>query len=54
VCADGGALPAHISAGHTWQKKNALQVSRKSNHWNAATDTAVTKLVKVLAWLRTR
>ncbi|MBA4192169.1 MAG: hypothetical protein C0467_29690 [Planctomycetaceae bacterium] len=52
--ADSGALPAGISAGHTWRGKTALQVSRKSHRWNPAADTAVTKLAKVLTWLRSQ
>jgi hypothetical protein len=27
-------------------------VSRGSNHWNPATDTALLKLLRVLEWLR--
>jgi hypothetical protein len=35
-------------------KGPVIQVSRKSNHWNPAHDTAAMKLVKVLEWIRTR
>jgi hypothetical protein len=38
----------------TWQGRPALQVSRKSNRWNPATDTAALKLAKVIRWLQTR
>lgn len=37
-----------------WQNRQALQVSRRSNRWNPAVDTPLTKLHKVLEWLRTR
>jgi hypothetical protein len=52
VVAGGGQLPAGITAGHTWRGRSALQVSRKSNRWNAAVDTAALKLAKVIEWLR--
>lgn len=52
VRAEGGQLPSGITAGHNWRGKAALQVSRRSNRWNAATDTAALKLAKVLEWLR--
>jgi hypothetical protein len=32
----------------------ATSVSRKSNHWNAAADTAAIKLLKVLEWVRSQ
>jgi len=32
----------------------ATSVSRKSNHWNAAADTAAIKLLKVLEWIRSQ
>jgi hypothetical protein len=38
----------------TWRGRAAVQVSRRSNRWNAAVDTAVGKLLKVLEWIRTR
>jgi hypothetical protein len=34
------------------QPEPAIQLSRRSNHLNPATDTAALKLEKVLAWLR--
>lgn len=37
-----------------WQEKDALQVSRKSNNLDPLTDTAATKLLKVLEWVRSR
>ena len=50
---DGGPLGDATSAG-TWEGRPAIQLSRRSNRLNPATDTAVTKLLKVLAWLRSR
>src|SRR5260370_2040018 len=44
----GGNFPAGITTGHIWREKPALQVSRRSNRWNAATDTAALKLAKVI------
>lgn len=37
----------------TFEGRPAVQLSRRSNHLNPATDTAVIKLLKVLEWLRT-
>lgn len=37
-----------------WQGRPALQLSRRSNHWNRATDTAALKAMKVMAWLASR
>src|SRR6266508_5389551 len=51
--ADDGPYGEAISAT-TWRDRPALQLSRKSNQWNPATDTATLKLVQVLEWLRTR
>jgi len=36
----------------TWRQQEALQLSRRSNKLNPATDTAALKLVKVLEWFR--
>src|SRR5690348_14819323 len=46
--ADGGNLPEGMTTGHNWRGKSAIQVSRRSNRWNATTDTAAAKLLKVL------
>jgi hypothetical protein len=51
--ADGTQLGEGMSAV-TFENRPAMQLSRKSNRLNPATDTAVIKLHKVLAWLRTR
>lgn len=37
-----------------WQEREALQLSRRSNRWNPATDSAALKAMKVLAWLASR
>ena len=37
-----------------WRGRPAIQISRRSNHLDPQTDTAVIKLHKVLEWLRTR
>jgi hypothetical protein len=50
--ADGGPFPVGITGPTVWQGRCALQVSRRSRHWNPATDTAALKLAKVLEWLR--
>lgn len=50
---DGAGLGEGTSAG-TWQGRPAIQISRRSNHLDPNTDTAVLKLLKVLEWLRNR
>lgn len=35
-----------------WQNRDAIQVSRRSNHWNPSLDTAQLKLEKVLKWMK--
>ncbi|MDB9515018.1 hypothetical protein PN499_27840 [Kamptonema animale CS-326] len=52
--ADGRALGAGLSSGIIWQKRKVIQLSRRSNRWNPAIDTAATKLTKVLAWVRSQ
>lgn len=36
----------------TWRGAAAIQVSRRSNHWDPLVDTAAIKLAKVIEWLR--
>lgn len=43
-----------IQAGQTFEGRPACQVSRRSNRLNPQTDSALLKLEKVLAWLRSR
>lgn len=50
---DGEALGEGITATR-FENQNAIQVSRRSNRLNPATDTAALKLTKVLHWLATR
>jgi hypothetical protein len=50
---DGRALGEAISPS-TFSDQPALQISRRSNQLNPATDTALIKLLKVLDWLRRR
>jgi hypothetical protein len=50
---DGSQLGEALSQT-TFENRSAIQVSRRSNKLNPATDTAAIKLLKVLEWLRTR
>lgn len=50
---DGEPLGEGTSLG-TFQDRPAVQLSRRNNHLNPATDTAALKLHKVLRWLRSR
>lgn len=52
--ADGKPHATGISGPTQWQNRAVLQISRKSNRWNPATDTAAAKLLKVLDWLRSQ
>jgi hypothetical protein len=52
--ADGSAFGQGLSGPVDWHDRKALQVSRRSNHLNPTIDTAATKLLKILAWLRTQ
>lgn len=53
---DGAAFTPPIHPGQTMPGFNlpAVMVSRGSNGWNPATDTAALKLIRVLEWLRGR
>lgn len=48
---DGAGLGEAMSSS-SFEGRSAIQLSRKSNHHNATTDTAAMKLMKVLEWLR--
>jgi hypothetical protein len=50
---DGAALGEGITATR-FEDQSSVQVSRRSNRLNPATDTAALKLTKVLHWLATR
>ena len=52
--ADNRALGEGFSGPNNWQGRQAIQVSRRSNHRNSAVDTAALKLLKVIEWLHTR
>ena len=47
---DGQPLTVGMSRGE-FQGKLAIQLSRRSNRWDRARDTALLKLKKVLLWL---
>lgn len=49
---DGRALGDGLGQAQ-FREKPAVQISRRSNKLNPATDTAALKLLKVLQWLRT-
>ncbi|MCX6071142.1 MAG: hypothetical protein NTU91_09845 [Chloroflexi bacterium] len=51
---DRSPLCEGLSAGHTFEERPAIQVSRRSNHLDPRTETALIKLQKVLEWLRNR
>lgn len=51
--ADGRPLGEAMTAG-TFDGSPAVQVSRRSNHLNPATDTAALKVSKVLLWMSSR
>jgi hypothetical protein len=50
---DGRPLGEATSPGHNFRGRPAIQLSRRSNRLNPATDTAALKLQKVLKWLET-
>ncbi len=55
---DGRPLGEGFHQNREWitptKTVKATMVSRKSNHMNAAVDTAATKLQKVIEWIRSR
>lgn len=51
VRSDGRPLGAGLGAAQ-FRNQQAVQISRRSNKLNPATDTAALKLLKVLKWLR--
>lgn len=50
---DGKPLGDGTSGG-TFRGQPAIQISRRANRHNPATDTAALKLLKVMQWLNTR
>lgn len=51
---DGQTYGVGMQLSQSWQGRNAVMVSRRSNRWNAAVDTAATKLAKILSWVRSQ
>jgi hypothetical protein len=51
--ADGQGLRPGLGGGAQFRGQPAVQISRRSNRWNPATDTAAIKLLKVHQWLLT-
>ena len=51
--ADGRPLGEAMSST-TFEGRSAIQISRRSNHINPRTETALIKLQKVLTWLAAR
>jgi hypothetical protein len=51
---DGGPVLAESMQSTTWEGQPAIQLSRRSNRWHPATDTAAKKALKVLHWLQNR
>lgn len=51
---DGAPLGEGLQQPVPWHGCMATQISRRSNGWNAAEDTAALKLHKVLDWLASR
>ena len=50
---NGQALGQGFSGPTTWRNAiSAIQLSRRSNQWDPANDTAAGKLLKVLEWVR--
>lgn len=51
---DGRSHGAGFSGPTTWPGRpgQVIQLSRRSNRWNPAFDTAAAKLAKVLEWVR--
>lgn len=52
--ADRRAHGAGFSGPTQWQGRPAIQISRRSNRLNPAVDTAATKLVKVIEWVKSQ
>jgi hypothetical protein len=52
--ADGRGLGEGMSQNQTFEGRPAVQISRRSNHLDPKTETALIKLHKVLTWLASR
>jgi hypothetical protein len=51
---DGRPVLAEGMQATTWEGQPVIQLSRRSNRWRPATDTAAKKALKVLQWLQNR
>jgi len=51
---DGRGLGEGMSPNQKFEGRSAVQISRRSNHLDPRTQTALIKLEKVLAWLASR
>lgn len=51
---NGQALGEGMAPNNSFDGQPAVQVSRRSNHLNPATDTAALKVLKVLRWMASR
>jgi|SRR6266850_715958 len=51
--ADGRAFEPPITAGHTWQGRPAIQISRANRNVQVSPQTARSKVLKVLHFLET-
>jgi hypothetical protein len=50
--ADGRTLQGPgLAIGQTWEGRPAIKISRNSPRWRAGIDSAVTKVIQVVAWL---
>jgi hypothetical protein len=52
--ADGCGLGEGMSQNQNFGRRPAVPISRRSNHLDPRTQTALIKLQKVLAWLASR
>lgn len=52
VRTEGGGHVQAVTPNASWDEKPAVQVSRRSNKWDASRDTAAIKALRVLDWLR--
>lgn len=51
---NGQSLGEGMTPNTSFDGQPAVQVSRRSNHLNPATDTAALKVLKVLGWMASR
>ncbi len=51
---DGSPLGTGFQGSQVWRERAVIQVSRRSNRWDAGADTAAAKLAKVITWIQTQ